>query len=95
MVEQTEGCEEMSENTAGTGKRTNVLAIVGLVVAFFVPIVGAILGHVALGQIKKTGEEGRGLALAAVILGWVFTGLAIIAVIVAAIPFIILGGMAY
>ena len=83
----------MSDAPQGTGKRTNVLAIVGLILAIFFPIVGAIVGHVALGQIKKTGEEGRGLALAAVIVGWTLTGLAIIGVIVAAIPIIVLGGM--
>jgi uncharacterized membrane protein len=83
----------MSETSQGTGKRTNVLAIVALVLAIFVPLVGAILGHVALGQIKKTGEEGRGIALAAVIVGWVFTGLAIVAIVVSFIPFILLGGM--
>jgi uncharacterized membrane protein len=83
----------MSETSQGTGKRTNVLAIVALVLAIFVPLVGAILGHVALGQIKKTGEEGRGIALAAVIVGWVFTGLAIVIIVVSFIPFILLGGM--
>ena len=83
----------MSDAPPGTGKRTNVLAIVGLILAIFFPIVGAIVGHVALSQIKKTGEEGRGIALAAVIVGWTLTGLAIIAVIVAAIPIIVLGGM--
>ncbi len=44
--------------------------------------VGAILGHVALGQIKRTDEEGRGMALAGVIVGWVLTALAVIGVIV-------------
>ena len=83
----------MSDAPQGTGKRTNVLAIIGLVLSIFFPVVGAIVGHVALSQIKKTGEEGRGIALAAVIVGWTLTGLAIIAVIVAAIPIIVLGGM--
>jgi hypothetical protein len=83
----------MSDAPQGTAKGTNVLAIVGLVLAIFVPLVGAIVGHIALSQIKKTGEEGRGLALAAVIIGWVFTGLVIVAVIVSFIPFLLLGGM--
>jgi len=83
----------MSDIPQGTGKRTNVLAIIGLVLSIFFPLVGAIVGHVALAQIKKTGEEGRGLALAAVIVGWTLTGLAIIGLIVAAIPIIVLGGL--
>ena len=37
---------------------------------------GVITGHMALGQIKQTGEQGRGLALAGTILGYV--GLAFI-----------------
>jgi peptidyl-prolyl cis-trans isomerase B (cyclophilin B) len=52
---------------------TNGLAIASLICAFFVPIVAIILGHIALNQIKKTGQEGRGLALAGTILGYVFT----------------------
>jgi hypothetical protein len=31
--------------------------------------VGAILGFVSLGQIKRTGEQGRGMAIAGVVIG--------------------------
>ena len=48
----------------------NVMAIVGFILAFFVNIVGIILGFVALSQIKRTGEQGRGLAIAAIIIGF-------------------------
>ncbi len=62
-------------------ERTNTLAILALVFAFvgggLLPI---ILGHVALGQIERSGEQGRGLALAGVVLGYV--GLAILVVYV-------------
>jgi hypothetical protein len=75
------------------GRRTNTLAIVGLILAFVFPLVGAIIGHVALGQIKKSGEEGRGLALGAVIVGWVFTGVGILAVFLTVIPMAVVGGM--
>lgn len=74
-----------------SSEKTNTLAIVSLVVALFVPLVGAILGHVAMGQIKKTGEQGRGIALAGVIIGWVFTALAILAAFLYVIPFLVLG----
>jgi heme A synthase len=50
--------------------RTNVLAIVSLVTAFVVSLAAIITGHIALAQIKRTGEKGRGLALAGVILGY-------------------------
>ncbi|PZE72644.1 hypothetical protein DEJ12_03070 [Curtobacterium sp. MCLR17_059] len=41
---------------------------------------GAIMGHIALGKIKQTGEGGRGLALAGIIGGWILTGLFILIV---------------
>jgi hypothetical protein len=56
----------------GTGPaKTNVLAIVSLVSAFFVSLAAIITGHIALSQIKKTGEQGRGLAIAGLIIGYI------------------------
>lgn len=55
----------------------NTMSIVAFILAFFVSIVGIILGYVALSQIKRTGEQGRGLALAAIIIGFVEVALAI------------------
>lgn len=61
----------------------NVLAIVSLVTAvLFLQLVAIITGHIALSQIKKTGEKGRGLAIAGLIVG--YAGIAI-GIIVAAI----------
>jgi len=60
----------------------NTMAIVGFILAFFVSIVGAVLGFVALSQIKRTGEQGRGLAIAAVIIGLVEVVLTIILTII-------------
>ncbi|WP_139196692.1 DUF4190 domain-containing protein, partial [Curtobacterium sp. MMLR14_014] len=64
--------------------KTNTLAILSIVFGlgaiplFFMAILlgpaGAILGHLALGRIKQTGESGRALALTGVIAGWVMTG---------------------
>ena len=56
---------------APAGPKTNTLAIVSLVLAFVVSLGAVITGFIALGQIKKTGEAGHGLALAGVILGFV------------------------
>lgn len=61
--------------------RTNILAIIALVLALTVPLGGIICGHIALNQIKQSGEGGRGLALAGTIIGWVFTGLIVLYVI--------------
>ena len=67
----------------GTGPaKTNVLAIVSLVSAFFVSLAAIITGHIALSQIKKTGEQGRGLAIAGLIIGYVGLVVGIIIAIV-------------
>lgn len=54
-------------------RRPNRLAPVALILAILVPIAGAVLGHITLRQIDQTGEGGRGMALAATIIGWVGT----------------------
>jgi len=63
---------------AAPARPTNTLAIIALIGAFVIPLAGIIVGFIALGQIKKTGEGGHGLALAGVILGFVFSILYII-----------------
>jgi hypothetical protein len=57
---------------------TNGLAIASLICAFVFPLVGVILGHIALNQIKQTGQEGRGLAIAGLAIGYSFIGLGLI-----------------
>jgi hypothetical protein len=59
----------------------NTLAIVALVLSFVVSIGGIVCGHLALAQIKRTGEAGREFALAGLIIGYVITGAAVLAVI--------------
>lgn len=49
--------------------KTNTLALIGFIAAFLVPVVGIVLGTMARNQIRITGEGGRGLARAAVIIG--------------------------
>ena len=67
--------------TTPASDRTNVLAIIALIGAFVLPLAGIICGHIALGQIKRTGEKGHGLALAGTILGYVFVLLYVILII--------------
>ena len=55
--------------------RQNQLSIVAFVLAFVASIGGIICGHLALAQIKGSGEDGRGLALAGLIIGYVVTAL--------------------
>ena len=54
-------------------RSTNVLAIIALIGAFVFPLAGIICGHIALAQIKRTGEAGQPLALWGTILGYVFS----------------------
>ena len=56
------------EPTVPDAGGTNVWAIVGFVCSFFIPLLGIIFSVIALGQIKRTGERGRGLALAGLII---------------------------
>ncbi len=59
-------------------QRTNGLAMASMItsIASFAlcgglpGIVGAILGHVARRQVRVTGEQGDGMALAGIIVGW-------------------------
>ncbi|HET9996656.1 MAG TPA: DUF4190 domain-containing protein [Nocardioides sp.] len=53
---------------------TNTMAILALVFAFVVPPAGIVLGAMARKQIRQTGEEGDGLALAGLIVGAIVTG---------------------
>jgi Domain of unknown function (DUF4190) len=49
--------------------RTNTLAVAAFASSFLIGVTGIILGFIALNQIKTTGERGRGLAIAAVVVG--------------------------
>ncbi|MFS8101329.1 DUF4190 domain-containing protein [Lentzea alba] len=48
-----------------------VLSCVGFVTCGITAIVGVIFGHIAMGKIKRGEEDGRGLALAGLIVGYV------------------------
>lgn len=73
---------------AAPADRTNGLAVASVVCGvgqLFIPLPTAILaivfGHVARGQISRTGEKGAGLALAGLVLGWAGVVLVIIALV--------------
>ena len=54
---------------------TNGYAIASLVLGIIGMVIGSILavafGHMALGQISRSGQSGRGLAIAGLVLGYV------------------------
>jgi peptidyl-prolyl cis-trans isomerase B (cyclophilin B) len=67
--------------------KTNTMAILSLVFAFFVSVLAVVFGHVALGQIRRTGESGRGMAIAGLVLGYIGLVAGAIVVIVWAVAF--------
>ncbi len=79
----------------GAPAKTNTLAIVSLIASissfvilpFIGSIVGVITGHMSLNQLKTSGEQGRGMALAGTIVGWVGLGLTILGIIAAILFF--------
>ncbi len=58
--------------------RTNTLSIIAFIGSFLLSFTGIILGAISLGQIKRTRESGRGLAIAAIIIGSVGTAIALL-----------------
>jgi len=62
-------------------RQTNTMAIAALICAFVVAPAGIVLGHIALSQIRRTGEEGKGLAIAGLIIGYVSTALLLLVVV--------------
>lgn len=67
---------------APANPRTNILAILTLIAPFVsLGLASLIMGPIALGQIKRTGEQGRGLAIAGIIIGAIAVVVTIIAII--------------
>ena len=65
------------------------MAIASLILVFVFFPLGIVLGHVARGQIKRTREGGRGLATAALVIGYlqvaVMVGIIGVAVVLVAL----------
>jgi hypothetical protein len=75
---------------APPGQRTNGLAIASLILgivwlSWIGSILALIFGYIALGQIKKQHEGGRGMAIAGIVLGWVGVATAILFVVLIAV----------
>lgn len=70
--------------TAPENQRTNVLSIVTLVMSVLgFAIVPVITGHISLAQIRRTGEQGRVMAVIGLVIGYLsLAGYLVIAAIV-------------
>ncbi|HEU4423118.1 MAG TPA: DUF4190 domain-containing protein [Pilimelia sp.] len=69
----------------------SIVSIVGLCgygIGGLLGILGAILGHVARRQIRERGENGDGMALAGVVMGWIAAALGIL-IIAAFVIFVV------
>ena len=70
-------------------KRTNSLAIAGLVLAFFIPFAGLIVSVIARGQCIRNNEDGQGMAIAGIVISviallfWLLGGLALLGAVFA------------
>lgn len=60
--------------TNGLAVAALVLGLTGFITCGFTSILAVVFGHVSLGQIRRDGSDGRGMALAGTILGWFLTG---------------------
>jgi hypothetical protein len=67
---------------AAYGRPTNSLAILSLVLAFVFAPAGLVTGIVARRQIKRTHEDGDGLALAGIIVGGIATAFFVLLIVV-------------
>ena len=92
--------KKVENNETKTG--TNALAITGFVLSLTTLLLGVlsaipglILSIVGLNQIKKTGEEGRGLAIAGIIISSVLLGFILIFLFVFIIALITTAAYAY
>lgn len=55
--------------TSAAPPKWNVLAIVGFIASFLFALVGIVCSAIGLRQISRTGDRGRGLAIAGIIIG--------------------------
>ncbi|MCL2300673.1 MAG: zinc ribbon domain-containing protein [Firmicutes bacterium] len=71
-------------------KQTNSLALIGLLLAVFVPFAGLVVSVIARKQCIERGEDGERLAKAGIIVGAIYSGVAFLAILAAVlIPLLI------
>ena len=78
----TQPNDALGVRSPASAPRYNLFALIAFISTFMVPILGVVFGHAAIKQIDVTGEPGRGFARAGLILGYVFIGLSLMAVVV-------------
>lgn len=95
MTEENQMSEPPAQQPVAAAQ-TNSLAIVAFVLSLFGFIsglgfiAGIICGHISLSQIKRSHESGRGLAIAALVIGYVMVVLGIVLIALLIIALVIL-----
>lgn len=77
-------------------ERTNALAVTSLIAGIigwcalplFAGVVAVVLGHIARRQIRRTGEQGSGLALGGIVLGYLNIVFCVLMVILMVVLFV-------
>ncbi len=60
---------------------TNSMSVAALIMGLTIAPLGVVFGHIALSQIKRTGQSGRGLAIAGLVLGYISVGVMVAALL--------------
>lgn len=92
-VPPSQGMPSQAGYPMGYNPRTNVYAIVSLICAFVFSPLAVVFGHLSLKQIASTGEQGRGMAIAGLVIGYVGIA-AVVAYLVLVVAVVgVMGGM--
>jgi hypothetical protein len=76
----------VSAGLAPNETRTNTLALLALIFGVLgSAVLPIVLGHIALSQIARTGEQGRGMAIAGIVLGWIASAAIVVILIIYAV----------
>ncbi|GGT41682.1 DUF4190 domain-containing protein [Nonomuraea spiralis] len=69
------GPPQQPRSTNGMAVASLILGIVGLITCGATSIIGVVLGHIALSRIKRTGEEGQGMAMGGLVTSYIMVAL--------------------
>lgn len=73
--------QQMAYSPVQPVAQTNSMAIAALVSSLVMAPLGVVFGHISLSQIRRTGEQGKGLAIAGLVIGYLGTALLLFYVI--------------
>ncbi len=74
-----------SRNTNGLAIASLVCGVLGFSTCGVTSILAIIFGHISLGQIRRNDEDGRGLGIAGLVLGYVAVAIALIIIVIVVI----------